>query len=125
MKALLVRLVDEASDKMLVSPSEDDDESSDVFEVKSVNPVLNTGISDSSPSVTSDKPFSPLASTSVVQILLSLDFGESFCPPSPSSVQMRSDSDSPDEALLDSGRLITKRELFLIDVASGNGPRFS
>ena len=88
MKALLVRLVDEASDKMLVSPSEDDDESSDVSEVKSVNPVLNTGISDSSPSVTSGEPFSPVASTSVVQILLSLDFGESFCPPSLSSGQI-------------------------------------
>ena len=55
MNAFAVRLDDEASENLLESSSEDVDESSDVSEVKSVEPLLNTGISDSSTSVASRK----------------------------------------------------------------------
>ena len=114
MNAFEVRLDVEASDNLLESSSDDVNESSDVSEVKSDNPLLNTGISDSSTSVVSRKS-KPWTSMSV-HISLSLDFGESFCPPSPVSVWGRSDSDRPDETDLDSERFITRRGLFLIDV---------
>ena len=55
MNAFEVRLDVEASDNLLESSSDDVDESSDVSEVKSDNPLLNTGISDSSTSVVSRK----------------------------------------------------------------------
>ena len=55
MNAFEVRLDVEASDNLLESSSDDVDESSDVSEVKSDNPFLNTGISDSSTSVVSRK----------------------------------------------------------------------